>query len=180
MTLKELFKIISEDLNIHSGKSFLKKILIIVFNMPFRLVLNYRLGYFLATKRNALNNIIILILKKRQIKYTNCDISYHAKIGRRIKFPHPLSIVIGDKSIIGNDVMIWQEVTLGSHGKNNSSAKYPIIGNNVKLFSGCKIIGGVKVNDNVTVGANAVVLKDVPSDHYTVGIPAINKYKSNN
>lgn len=172
MTYSELYKIIREDLRYHGGKSFLKKCLILFFNMPFRLVLNYRLGYFMAKRRNAILNILILLLKRSQIRNLNCDISYHASIGRRIKFPHPLSIIIGDNAIIGDDVMIWQEVTLGSHGKKSIKAEYPIIENNVKLFSGCKIIGKITIGNSAVVAANAVVLKDVESFHTVVGIPA--------
>lgn len=177
MTLFQLFGLIREDLHNHGGKNFIRGLLAIYFNISLRVVLNYRLGAFLAERRNAIINLWILQLKKRQLVKFNCDISYHAVIGRRIKFPHPLCVVIGDKVKIGDDVMIWQEVTIGSHGREGQAKDYPLIGNRVKLFSGCKVIGSIDLGDDVVVGANAVVTKDIPNNHLGIGIPAKNRLK---
>lgn len=175
MNFKKVISIIIEDLEFHAGKSWFRKVLVFFFNMPFRLVLNYRLGNFFLKRRNPIFHFFILLLKKSQILKRNCDISYNANIGRRVKFPHPLSIVIGERVTIGDDVMIWHEVTLGSHGKSDLKTNYPIIGNNVKFYTGCKILGGIKIGDFVKVGANAVVLNDVKNGKVVVGIPASEK-----
>lgn len=99
-------------------------------------------------------------------------ISPNAIIGDGIKFPHPVGIVIGTGAIIGKNVMIFQNVTLGGarigdYRENN----YPTIGNNVVIFAGAVIVGKVSIGDNATIGANAVVLSDVPAGATCVGVP---------
>lgn len=166
----QLLKIIKSDLNPNNELNFSKLILKFLFNMSFRLILNYRLGHFLNSRRNIITNIFILWLKKRQIKRYSCDISYHSKIGVGIKFPHPIGIVIGVGAVIKNNVMIWQNVTLGSSGKSELS--YPTIENNVKLYSCCQVLGSVTIGKNAKVGASSVVLSDIPENKTAVGIPS--------
>lgn len=165
----ELFRIIKLDLKSYN-KGGLRIILTLLFNRSLRLILNYRLGNFLQKRRNYIFNIWILYLKKRQLKYYNCDISYEAKIGSNISFPHPLGIVIGTGSIIGNNVKIWQNVTLGSNGKKDK--KYPIISNNVKIYANAQILGNIIIGENAIIGASTLVLKDIPNNKTAVGIPA--------
>jgi serine O-acetyltransferase len=110
----------------------------------------------------------------------SCDISYDIIIGKRVVFGHPVGIVIGNKTIIEDDVRIWQNVTLGSHGKQGEVKKYPIIKRRAKLYAGCKIIGGVTVGENAVVGANSVVNIDVPANSVAVGIPCKIFQKRNN
>lgn len=72
--------------------------------------------------------------------------------------------------------MIWQGVTLGSHGKANETDKsYPVIRSKAKLFTGCKVLGPVEIGEGARVGASALVVKDVPSQCVAIGIPAISK-----
>jgi serine O-acetyltransferase len=165
-----LLKIIKADLYASQNKNIFKIVLRFHFNMSFRLLLNYRIGHYLHNHRGIINNILIMWLKKRQIKRYASDISYKAILGRGVKFPHPTGIVIGVGSVIKNDVMIWQHVTLGSGGKDNKL--YPTIENNVKLFSHCQILGDVTVHENAKVGASTLVLQDVPENKTAVGIPA--------
>lgn len=168
--MKSLLNIVINDLNNYGNKSFIHKILCFFFNMSFRLTLNYRIGHYLSHRRNIINNIIILWLKKRQIKRYACDISYQSKIGIGIRFPHPLGIVIGIGAVVKDNVMIWQNVTLGSVGK--SELCYPTIENNVKLYSSCQILGSVIIGENAKVGASSLVLIDVPKNKTAIGIPA--------
>lgn len=100
----------------------------------------------------------------------NIIISHKSDIKGVINFPHPLGIVIGEGVIIGNNVTIYQNVTLGR--KDKEINKYPIIGDNVTIYAGAKILGNVKIGNNAIVGANAVVLKDVPDNSIAVGVPA--------
>ncbi|MBE7175512.1 MAG: hypothetical protein INR69_03865 [Mucilaginibacter polytrichastri] len=83
-----------------------------------------------------------------------------------------MGVVIGEQVIVGDDVMIWQHVTLGSHGKPGQTFQYPVIGDKVKIFTGSTIIGDVKIGENAIVGAASVVLRNVPAEARVAGIPA--------
>lgn len=98
-----------------------------------------------------------------------CDISPSAKIGQGITMNHSVGIVIGSGVVIGKNLNIFQNVTIGTRG----DLIYPTIGNDVTLFSGCALIGDIRIGDNVSVGANAVVLIDVPLNKTAVGVPAV-------
>jgi serine O-acetyltransferase len=167
-----LISIIKEDLAVYSKESFFRIILTLMFNVSFRLLLNYRIGAFLSKRRNYLINIIILFLKRRQLFKYSSDISYSAIIGKRLKIQHPLGIVIGSKAVLCDDVSIWQNVTIGSHGGENESKVYPHIGKGVKLFSGCQIIGGITIGKYSKIGAGSIVLKNIPDNSTAVGVPA--------
>ena len=101
-----------------------------------------------------------------------CDISWRVKIGDNFQLPHQgLGVVIGPGVEIGDNVLIYQNVTLG--GKNNYGEYVtPKIGNNVMIGAGTKILGNVHVGDNVIIGANSVVLSDVQDGYVVAGIPA--------
>lgn len=102
-----------------------------------------------------------------------CYISYKAAVGRGIKMPHPVAIVIGDGVRIGNSVTVYQNVTIGAaRVGDGGKGLYPSIGDNVTLFAGAKLIGPIRVGDNAVVAANAVVLCDVPANCVAVGVPA--------
>ena len=105
----------------------------------------------------------------------NCDISYDTKIGRGVIFAHPIGIVIGNKTCIADGVRIWQNVTLGSHGKSNLGKNYPTVEKNVKIYAGAKIIGGITIGENSVVAANAVVNIDVPPNSIAAGVPCVIK-----
>jgi serine O-acetyltransferase len=166
----KLLKQINNDLNHCGARGVHRKALIFLFNASFRLTMNYRIGYFLAKNRNVVVNIILLHLKNRQLVRYGCDISYQAVIGKNISFPHPIGIVVGVGSVIEDNVMIWQNVTLGSKGAETKV--YPYIKSNVKIFSGAQILGSVTVGENSRIGAFSLVLKDVPANSTAVGIPA--------
>ena len=168
--MKALFTAIVSDLRIYSKGNIFRIILCFLFNMSFRILLNYRIGHYLNQRRNILNNILIMWLKKRQCKHYASDISYEAILGKNIRFPHPIGIVIGVGTVIEDNVKIWQNVTLGSNGKSNM--KYPTIKINVKIYSSAQIIGGITIYENAIIGASSVVMKDVPPNKTAVGIPA--------
>lgn len=165
-----LLRIIKDDLRNQTKGGFIRIVLVLLYNRSFHLILNYRLGNYLHHRRNFLISLWILHLKKRQLKYFNCDISYNAIIGKNIKFPHPLGIVIGTDSIIKDNVKIWQNVTLGSNGEFDK--KYPVINDNVKIYSNSQIIGAVTIGQNVIIGASTLVLKSIPENKTAVGIPS--------
>lgn len=102
---------------------------------------------------------------------TGIEIHPGAKIGKRVFIDHGKGVVIGETSEIGDDVVIYQGVTLG--GTSTKKVKrHPTLGNNIVIGCGAKILGNIKIGDNCQIGANSVVIKDVPPGSTVVGIPA--------
>ncbi len=101
---------------------------------------------------------------------TGIEIHPGATIGRRFFIDHGMGIVIGETSEIGNDVLMYQNVTLGGTGKE-AGKRHPTIGNDVVIGTGAKILGNIKVGDHVKVGAGSVVVRPVPDHSTVVGVP---------
>mgnify|MGYP000887234602 CR=1 FL=1 len=102
---------------------------------------------------------------------TGIEIHPGAKIGQGLFIDHGMGVVIGETTEIGDNVTIYQGVTLGGTGKETGK-RHPTIGNNVVISSGAKVLGPFKVGDNSKIGAGAVVLKEVPPNSTAVGVPA--------
>ena len=102
--------------------------------------------------------------------FTQVEIHPGAKLGRRLFIDHGCGIVIGETAEIGDDVTLYQGVTLGGTGKE-SGKRHPTLGNNVVVGAGAKVLGSFTVGDNVKIGAGSVVLKAVPDNCTVVGIP---------
>ena len=102
--------------------------------------------------------------------FTGIEIHPGAKIGRGLFIDHGMGVVIGETAIIADNVLLYQGVTLGGTGKEKGK-RHPTIGNNVVIGGGAKILGNIMVGDNSYVGANAVVVKDVPPKATIVGVP---------
>lgn len=116
--------------------------------------------------------LIYLILNKLTEIFCGIVIGGNATIGRRLIIEHHGAIVIHGASVIGNDCVIRQGVTLGIRRMDKPN-EAPRIGNRVNIGAGAKILGGVRIGDDVSIGANAVVLCDVPAGCIAVGVPAI-------
>jgi len=101
---------------------------------------------------------------------TGIEIHPGAKIGRRFFIDHGMGVVIGETAEIGNDVTLYHQVTLGGTSTKKGK-RHPTIGNNVVIGAGAKVLGPVKVGDNCKIGANSVVVRDVPPNSTVVGIP---------
>ncbi|UVI29837.1 serine O-acetyltransferase [Paenibacillus spongiae] len=102
--------------------------------------------------------------------FTGIEIHPGARIGQRLFIDHGMGVVIGETCEIGNNVVIYQGVTLGGTGKEKGK-RHPTIGDNVVIGSGSKVLGSFTVGDNVNIGSNAVVLREVPSNSTVVGNP---------
>lgn len=102
--------------------------------------------------------------------FTGIEIHPGAQIGERLFIDHGMGVVIGETCIIGDDVVIYQGVTLGGTGKEKGK-RHPTIGNNVVIGSGAKVLGSFTVGSNSSIGSNAVVLKEVPENCTVVGNP---------
>lgn len=101
---------------------------------------------------------------------TGIEIHPGATIGQRLFIDHGMGVVIGETCEIGDDVVIYQGVTLGGTGKEKGK-RHPTIGNNVVIGSGAKVLGSFRVGDYSSIGSNAVVLREVPTNSTVVGNP---------
>lgn len=110
-------------------------------------------------------------VSQRAVRKTGIEIHPGATIGRRLVIDHGVGIVIGETTEIGDDVLIYQGVTLGGTGKDVGK-RHPTIGNNVMISAGAKVLGPFKIGDNSRVAAGAVVLSEVPPNSTVVGVPA--------
>ncbi|EOU1682009.1 serine O-acetyltransferase [Clostridium perfringens] len=106
--------------------------------------------------------------------FTGIEIHPGAKIGKGLFIDHGMGVVIGETAEIGDNVTIYHGVTLGGTGKDKGK-RHPTIGNNVIIGCGAKILGPISIGDGAKIGANSVVLKDVPKGKTAVGIPAVIK-----
>jgi serine O-acetyltransferase len=101
---------------------------------------------------------------------TGIEIHPGAKIGKRLLIDHGMGVVIGETAVVGNDVTIYQGVTLGGTGKD-CGKRHPTIGNDVMIASGAKILGPFTIGDHSKIGSGSVVLKAVPEHCTVVGVP---------
>jgi serine O-acetyltransferase len=102
---------------------------------------------------------------------TGIEIHPGATIGTGFFIDHGMGVVIGETAEIGNHVTLFQGVTLGGTGKERGK-RHPTLGNHVVVGAGAKILGGIRIGDNVKIGANSVVLKSVPANSTVTGVPA--------
>ena len=165
----KIIKQIKEDVkNIQerdpAAKSFLQ---VLILYPGFHILIYYRISHFLYKhKRYFLARLISQIGKF----FTGIEIHPGAKIGRRLFIDHGTGIVIGETATVGNDCTIYHGVTLGGTGKDRNK-RHPDIGDNVMIGCGAKILGPIKIGNNVKIGANAVVTKNVEDNSTVVGIP---------
>jgi len=101
---------------------------------------------------------------------TGIEIHPCAEIGKGLFIDHGMGVVVGETTILGDNVTMFQGVTLGGTGKEKGK-RHPTIGNNVVIGAGAKVLGNIKIGNNVMIGSNAVVLRDVPDDSTVVGVP---------
>ena len=102
--------------------------------------------------------------------FTGIEIHPGATIGRRFFIDHGMGVVIGETTVIGDDVLIYQGVTLGGTGKEHGK-RHPTLGNNVIVGAGAKVLGNLTIGSNTRIGAGSVVVDDVPENSTVVGVP---------
>lgn len=116
-------------------------------------------------------HFIARMISQKTLRKTGIEIHPGATLGRRLVIDHGTGIVIGETAEIGDDVLIYQGVTLGGTGKDIGK-RHPTVGNNVMISAGAKVLGPLKVGDNARIAAGAVVLHEVPANSTVVGVPA--------
>lgn len=127
----------------------------------------YRIAHFLYQLRMYFSARLVSQLGRH---VTGIEIHPGAKIGKGLFIDHGMGVVVGETAEIGDNVLLYQEVTLGGTGLVKGK-RHPTIGNNVVIGAGAKILGNIVVGDNSYIGANAVVIKDVPPNSTVVGVP---------
>jgi serine O-acetyltransferase len=147
-----------------AAKSFLE---IIILYPGLHALVYYRLAHGLYSMKLFFSARLLSQIARF---FTGIEIHPGAKIGKRFFIDHGLGVVIGETTIIGNDVLLYQGSTLGGTGIVKGK-RHPTIGNNVVIGAGAKVLGNIVIGDNSYIGANAVVVKDVPPNSTVVGIP---------
>ena len=165
-----LYGYIKEDfLNVKRNDPALHSAFELFFNYPgLWAIFFYRHAHWLYSK--GLRFLPRLISGLGQF-LTTIDIHPAAQIGRRVFIDHGVGVVIGETTIIGDDVVIYQQVTLGGVSLTQGK-RHPTIEDKVVLGAGSKILGNITLGKDSKVGANSVVVKDVPADCTAIGIPA--------
>ena len=130
-------------------------------------VLNHRIAHWLWQKKVPFFPRVISQISKF---YTGIEIHPGAQIGKKLFIDHGMGVVIGETTIIGDNVTIYQGVTLGGTGKERGK-RHPTIGNNVVISAGAKVLGSITIGNNVIIGAGSVVIKPVPDNCTVVGVP---------
>ena len=115
-------------------------------------------------------SLLYKILKILSQMATGIELPCETKIGKRFKIEHFSDIIISGDAVIGDDVIVRNGVTIGL--KHTGERGSPVIGNRVDIGAGAKILGTIHIGDDVIIGANAVVIQDVPSNSLAVGVPA--------
>ncbi len=159
--VREEIKIIRErDPAIHSSLE--------VFLYPsFKVMLHYRLAHWLYEREHY---FLARWVSQRGVRKTGIEIHPGAKIGKGLFIDHGNGVIIGETAVIGDNVTLYQGVTLGGTGKEHGK-RHPTIGNNVMISAGAKVLGSFTIGDNSKIGAGSVVLEEVPPGSTVVGVP---------
>ena len=165
ITLIEDFKYKSHCYYMHSN---LNGVLRVMLNDGALAIILYRLGQMF--ERNGLSIINSLINSISKV-ITGCVIGRKANFGPGFVLMHPIGVVINSGVLGGEKIVIESGVVIGA-ARNGMPIEVPVIGNNVFIGSGAKILGGITVGNNTKIGANAVVLNSIPDGKTVVGIPA--------
>jgi serine O-acetyltransferase len=164
-----MFRAIREQIDtIFRGDPAAKSAVEIFFCYPgFHAILLHRVGHRL---HRAGFTLTARILSQFIRALTGIEIHPGAKIGRRCFIDHGMGVVIGETSEIGDDVLLYQSVTLGGTGKERGK-RHPTIGNSVVIGTGAKILGGITIGSHTKIGAGSVVIHSVPDNSTVVGVP---------
>ena len=159
--IREEIRIIRErDPAIHSNWE--------VFLYPsFKVMLHYRLAHKLYIKKHY---FLARWVSQRGVRKTGIEIHPGARIGKGLFIDHGNGVIIGETAILGDNVTLYQGVTLGGTGKEQGK-RHPTIGNNVMISAGAKVLGSFTIGDNSKIGAGSVVLEEVPPGSTVVGVP---------
>ena len=159
--IKEEIEVIRErDPAIHSNME-------VLLYPSFKVMMYYRLAHKLYLKNHF---FWARWVSQKGVRRTGIEIHPGAQIGKGFFIDHGTGVIIGETTVIGDNVTLYQGVTLGGTGKEKGK-RHPTIGNNVMISTGAKVLGSFTVGDNSKIGAGSVVLSEVPPNSTVVGVP---------
>lgn len=159
--IREEIRVIRErDPAIHSSME-------VLLYPSFKVMMHYRMAHRLYEKKHY---FLARYISQRGVRKTGIEIHPGAKIGKGFFIDHGNGVIIGETAIIGDNVTLYQGVTLGGTGKEHGK-RHPTIGNNVMISAGAKVLGSFTIGDNSKIGAGSVVLSEVPPNSTVVGVP---------
>ena len=159
--IKEEIRIIRErDPAIHSAME-------VLLYPSFKVMMHYRLAHKLYQKKHY---FLARYISQRGVRKTGIEIHPGAQIGKGFFIDHGNGVIIGETAIIGNNVTLYQGVTLGGTGKEHGK-RHPTVGDNVMISAGAKVLGSFTIGENSKIGAGSVVLSEVPPNSTVVGVP---------
>ena len=163
-----MIKYFKEEMQIIKERDPAIKTPLEVFLYPsFKAIIRYRIAHRLYINKHY---FLARWYSQRTVRKTGIEIHPGATIGKGLFIDHGYGVVIGETAIIGDNVTLYQGVTLGGTGKEHGK-RHPTIGNNVMVSAGAKIIGSFTVGENSKIGAGSVVLSEVPPNSTVVGVP---------
>ena len=133
----------------------------------FKAILHYRIAHKLYLKKHY---FLARWVSQRAVRKTGIEIHPGATIGKGLFIDHGSGVIIGETAELGDNITLYQGVTLGGTGKEQGK-RHPTIGNNVMISAGAKILGSFTIGDNSKIGAGSVVLEEVPPNSTVVGVP---------
>ncbi len=164
-----MFDTVKKDLNaaMERDPSAKSKLEVILTFSGFHALVNHRIAHWFYNKKMVL---IAKALSQLSRFFTGIEIHPAAKIGKGVFIDHGMGVVIGETAVVGDNVLIYQGVTLGGTGKQTGK-RHPTILNNVMVSAGAKVLGNITIGEYSKIGAGSVVLKDIPPYSTVVGIP---------
>ena len=173
MTWKECKYLIKQDL-MRSSDSVTKiaALKFLITNASFKMTFLFRVGSYLQKKHCKFFYYLVAWHYKQLMYKTGIQLPIGTQVGEGLKFYHFSNVVVNKNAIIGSNASIYNGVTIGINLSPDGNTLSPIIGDNVVLCTGAKVIGNVKVGSYSVIGANAVVVKDIPEKCVAAGVPA--------
>lgn len=159
---------IKEEINvIRERDPAIKSNMEVLLYPSFKVILSYRVAHKLYQKKHY---FLARWISQRATRKTGIEIHPGARIGKGLFIDHGSGVIIGETTIIGDNVTLYQGVTLGGTGKEKGK-RHPTLKNNVMVSAGAKILGSFTIGENSKIGAGSVVLEEVPPNCTVVGVP---------
>lgn len=163
-----MIKYIKEEIEIIKDRDpAIKTPLEVLLYPSFKAIVRYRIAHWLFVRKHY---FLARWYSQRTVRKTGIEIHPGATIGKGLFIDHGHGVVIGETAIVGDNVTLYQGVTLGGTGKE-SGKRHPTVGNNVMISAGAKVLGSFTIGENSKIGAGSVVLQEVPPNSTVVGVP---------